>query len=250
MARRSATSTLAFCTQTLWKAARRAQQQVGTGRHLRVGAAPTEGLPGTQAPKEASSLPQTPSASGPTRWAHRPSARPMPERNGAHADKAGQAAPGRAVTSGPKIPHNSRSGTPVCLLRPALGRAREPQTHPLGTLVQEACSHSSSLPCPSSAQSSSRTPLVLRISQCVVGFRVAIACPPSRASSSSEKAPWRKWALRGHSWGESWNQVSVTYRDLSHWAPPWGWTHARLRTTGEGLGLTRSPPLGLGLLLT
>lgn len=45
----------------------------------------------------------------------------------------------------------------------------------------------------------------------------------------------------------SWNQVSVTYRDLSDWAPPLGWTHARLRTAREGLGLTRSPSLGLGL---
>lgn len=120
VARRSATSTLAFCTQTLWKAARRAQPQVGTGRHLRVGVAPTEGLMGTQAPKEASSLPQAPSDSGPTRWAHRPPARPMPERNGAHANKAGQASPCRAVASGPEILHFSRSGRPIHFLRPAL----------------------------------------------------------------------------------------------------------------------------------
>lgn len=48
MARRSATSTLAFCTQTLWKAAGRAQGD--TGRHLRVRVAPTERLLGTRHP--------------------------------------------------------------------------------------------------------------------------------------------------------------------------------------------------------
>lgn len=204
MARRSATSTLAFCTQTLWKAARRAQPQVGTGRHLRVGAAPTEGLLGTQAPKEASSLPQTPSDSGPTRWAHRPPARPMPERNGHTQTKldrqppAGQSLLAQRYCTSAEVEDQYTFGGQPC-------RAREPQSHPLGTPVQEACSHSISLPCPacpSSAQSSPRTPLVLRISQRVVGLRVAIACPPSRASSSSEKAPWRKWALRGHSWGD------------------------------------------------
>lgn len=77
-------------------------------------------------------------------------------------------------------------------------------------------------PVPFSAQSSPHTPLMLRISQRVVGFRVATSCPPSRASSSSKSAPWRKWALTGHNLGGSWNQVSVTYRDLWDWAHPKG----------------------------
>lgn len=41
------------------------------------------------------------------------------------------------------------------------------------------------------------TPLMLRISQRMVGLRVATFCPPSWAKSSSDRAPWRKWALRG-----------------------------------------------------
>lgn len=49
MARRSATSTLALCTHTLWKAASRTQPGVGTFRHLGVGMAPTESLPGMRA---------------------------------------------------------------------------------------------------------------------------------------------------------------------------------------------------------
>lgn len=47
VARRSVTSKLAFCTQTLWKAASRVQAQVDTGRQLKVGVAPTERLLGT-----------------------------------------------------------------------------------------------------------------------------------------------------------------------------------------------------------
>lgn len=50
VARRSATSTLAFCTQTLWKAANRAQPRAGAGGRLRVGPAATEIRLGTQAP--------------------------------------------------------------------------------------------------------------------------------------------------------------------------------------------------------
>lgn len=65
VARRSATSTLAFCTQTLWKTTGRAQLQVGTGRHLRVGATATERLLGTQDPQVTPSLAQTSSDSGP-----------------------------------------------------------------------------------------------------------------------------------------------------------------------------------------
>lgn len=38
-------------------------------------------------------------------------------------------------------------------------------------------------------------PLMLCICQCVVGLSVATCCPLNRANSSSEKAPWRKWAL-------------------------------------------------------
>lgn len=39
----------------------------------------------------------------------------------------------------------------------ALGRARGPQPHPLEFLVQEACSHPSSLPCPA------QSPLLPRV---------------------------------------------------------------------------------------
>lgn len=49
---------------------------------------------------------------------------------------------------------------------------------------------------------------------------MATLCPSSRASSSSDRAPWRKWALRGHSSRGPWNRVSVTYRDPWNWAPP------------------------------
>ena len=49
---------------------------------------------------------------------------------------------------------------------------------------------------------------------------MATLCPSSRASSSSDRAPWRKWALRGHSLGGPWNWISVTYRDPWNWAPP------------------------------
>lgn len=46
-------------------------------------------------------------------------------------------------------------------------------------------------------QSSALTPLMLCICQCVVELSVATCCPLNRANSSSEKAPWRKWALWG-----------------------------------------------------
>lgn len=51
LARRSATSKLAFCTQTLWKAAGSTQPQVGTGRHLGAGTAPTEAAGRTGGPQ-------------------------------------------------------------------------------------------------------------------------------------------------------------------------------------------------------
>lgn len=218
VARRSATSTLAFCTQTLWKAAGRVQ--VDTGRHLRVGVVPIERLLGTRAP----SLTQTPSDSGPTRWAHRPSLGPTHERDRcAHADKDGQTAPGRAVT----LAHRHCPAACVVSVPSDLspGHGKGTGSHPLGPQAAKPAATRAPQPqpqphmVPSSAQSSPHTPLMLRISQRRVGLRVATLCPSSRASSSSERAPWRKWALRGPSLEGPWNQVSVTYRDPWNWAP-------------------------------
>lgn len=144
VARRSATSTLAFCTQTLWKTTGRAQLQVGTGRHLRVGATATERLLGTQDPQVTPSLAQTSSDSGPIRWVCIPPAGPMHERDSIHMQMemgrqplVGQSLLAQRHSTAAKVPgtpSEQGEGIPISILG--------------GASVQEAYSHSSFLPFP------------------------------------------------------------------------------------------------------
>lgn len=86
-------------------------------------------------------------------------------------------------------------------------------------------------PVPTHVQSSSLTPLLLCICQRVVALSVATCCPFNRASSSSEKAPWRKWALRRRVGGALDLQRSFSV------APP---TFAETRSTKNQILLTLS----------
>lgn len=130
VARRSATSTLAFCTQTLWKTTGRAQLQVGTGRHLRVGATATERLLGTQDPQVTPSLAQTSSDSGPIRWVCIPPAGPMHERDSIHM----QMEMGRQPLVGQSLLAQRHSTAAKVSLAHPLSRERGSQSQSLGGL--------------------------------------------------------------------------------------------------------------------
>lgn len=93
--------------------------------------------------------------------------------------------------------HAACNETTMCSMHSLRVRLRPgtPGLFPGSSGLGAGCSYGTT-PAPTHVQSSSLTPLMLCICQRVVALSVATCCPFSRASSSSEKAPWRKWALR------------------------------------------------------
>lgn len=168
----------------------------------------------------------------------------MHERGGVYTKMDRQPLTGRSLL-GQTLPSLAAKVSLAHPLSLALGRAKGPQSHPLEFLVQEACGHSSSLPCP--AQSPFRPEFttyptdVVNLPACG-GAQGGHLLPAQLGQLLLREGPLEKMGPEGIV-GGTMEQISITCRGLWDWALPkgGGGTRARQRTSEE-LGLTQKPP--------
>lgn len=148
--------------------------------------------------------------------------------------------PDGAVTAGPNTAQPSSKSVPGTPSEPTLGRARGPQPHPLGSLAQEACSHSSSLPGPAQGppcpESTTYPADVVNLPACG-GAQGGHLLPAQPGQLLLREGPLEEMGPEGRV-GGTMEQIGVTCRALP------GAGHMPGREPQKGLGLTQKPPPG------